>query len=500
MRISGLASGMDVDSMVKEMMVARRATYNTMVQKRMQVELQRDIYREISSKIVDFRNNKLSSYNLSNAIAAKTTTMTGNSSALTVNSTNPAATGSLEVTVDQLAKASNVVLTYDPDNDQNTKNPSSGVLLKDLGIDVSNLKVNDVSLNLVENTATLSDLAKAINSNKATKATALYNESTGQLSISNTQTGAIAVKLDGFDTDELLDLSLTNNVGLNAIINVNGINYEQDSNRFTVNGFDFTIEQKSDINGPTTLSAVQDTKKILETIKSFVSDYNNLIGEINSKLSEERYRTYLPLTDEMKSEMTDKQIELWESRAKSGLVKNDSILSKMISEFRLAATPLLGGFDTGTLDNNGKPVYQSIGISTGSYTEKGKLIINEEKLVKALETDPNKVIEMFTKRGTDTSPTSKDSGIFVKMTDSAWVALNSLSEKAGTSLTSTDLNTTFKVNALLGEQINQLKAREAAMLTRLNRIETQYYRQFTAMEKAISRFNTQSSSLFSSIG
>ncbi|KQO11010.1 flagellar filament capping protein FliD [Paenibacillus sp. Leaf72] len=502
MRISGLASGMQVDDMVKEMMKAKRTSYNTMVQKRLSMEYQREAYREMSSKIVDFRNNKLQSYNMSNAIAAKTTEVTGNTSALTVNATNSSAAGSLNVSVSQVASAAGTVFTYNPDADTNTVNSTAGMKLTDLGFtavgsDIT-VKVNDQAITLNAATATLSELASAINANKNAKASAYYNETTGQISIMNSQTGSTAVKLEGFNTITGFDQKAI--VGKDAVISLNGVEYTQSSNRFEINGFDFTIKSESGANGVTTLSSVSDTNKIIDSIKSFVNDYNNLIGSINSKISEEKYRTYLPLTDEQKEGMEESQIKLWEDKAKSGLIRNDSILTKLVSDLRIAATPLVGGYDTGQVDGGGKAIYQSIGISTGSYTEKGKLVLNEETLRTALEKDPDKVIEMFTKRGTDVSPGSTESGVFAKMSASAGVSLQSLSTKAGTSLTSTELKGTFLESSIIAGQLRLMKERESSMITRLNKTETQLYKQFTAMETAINKFNSQASSLSSFSG
>lgn len=502
MRISGLASGMQVDDMVKEMMKAKRTSYNTMVQKRLSMEYQRESYREMSSKIVDFRYNKLSSYNMSNAISAKTTTVTGNEAALTVNSTNSSTSGSLNVSVSQLASAAGAVFTYNPDTDTNTANSTAGMKLTDLGFTATGsdiiVKINDEEIKLDASTATLSELASAINANKNAKASAFYNESTGQLSIMNSQTGSTAVKLEGFDT--ITDFDTKTIIGKDAKISLNGVDYTQSSNRFAINGFDFTIKAESGTNGVTTLTSVSDTNKIVDSIKAFVNDYNTLIGSINSKISEEKYRTYLPLTDEQKEGMEESQIKLWEEKAKSGLIRNDSILTKLASDLRIAATTLVGGFDTGEVDGNGKAIFQSLGISTGSYTEKGKLVLNEETLRNALEKDPDKVIEMFTKRGTDVSPGSTESGVFAKMSASAVNSLQSLSTKAGTSLTSTDLKGSFMESSIISGQLRLMKERESSMITRLNKTETQLYKQFSAMETAINKFNSQASSLSSFSG
>ena len=75
-----------------------------------------------------------------------------------------------------------------------------------------------------------------------------------------------------------------------------------------------------------TINISNDTEQVFENIKKFVESYNELIGKVQEKLQETRYRDYRPLTDEQREEMTERQIELWEERAKSGLLRRDSIL------------------------------------------------------------------------------------------------------------------------------------------------------------------------------
>lgn len=487
MRLTGLASGLDIDSMVTELMKARRTTYDNMVKKRTKAEWQQEDYRELSTKIVDFRNNKLASYSLSSAISAKSSEVSGNTDTLTVNSTSSTAAGSLTVNVTQLATAENEIYTF-----------TAAEMTQDLETlgfteDSSNTSNVLVTINSktvsIAKTASLSDLATAINAKSSTvKATALYDSTTGQFSITATQTGA--GKLD------LTDSVFTSRTpvatgGDNAQVTINGISYEQASNRFSVNGFDFTVKAESGAVGTTTITAVQDTDKIIETIKSFVTEYNSLISSVNSELSETKNRDYAPLTDDEKEEMTEDQIEIWETKAKSGALRNDTTLNRMISDLRLAATSLVSGIE----DANGDTI--SIGITTGSYTEKGKLVLDEEQLRSALDSNPDEVISLFTATSSDTSASSTTAGVFAKIKASTMTALKSLAEKAGTSLTSTDTSTSFLENSLLSTQITQMKSRESAMLDRLDAMEDNYYKIFSTMETAINKYNSQSSSLSS---
>lgn len=59
-----------------------------------------------------------------------------------------------------------------------------------------------------------------------------------------------------------------------------------------------------------------------------------MIDMVNGKLTEKKYRDYTPLTEEQKKDMTEKQIELWEEKAKSGLLRGDTILSGATNQMR----------------------------------------------------------------------------------------------------------------------------------------------------------------------
>ena len=87
--------------------------------------------------------------------------------------------------------------------------------------------------------------------------------------------------------------------------------------------------------------------------------------------------------------MSEKDIELWEEKAKTGLLRNDSILEKMVLEMRKALYDSIEGVGIHLT---------SIGITTGSYEQKGKLVVNENELKKAIKNNPEGIMELFNKR------------------------------------------------------------------------------------------------------
>jgi flagellar hook-associated protein 2 len=56
MRIGGLASGMDIDTIVSDLMKAERMPLDKLTKNKQVIEWQRDAYREMNTLLLNFRN------------------------------------------------------------------------------------------------------------------------------------------------------------------------------------------------------------------------------------------------------------------------------------------------------------------------------------------------------------------------------------------------------------------------------------------------------------
>jgi len=498
-RISGFYTGLDIDQLVRDLMQARRAPLDRLLQKKTLIEWQREQYREANAKLVDFRNNKLFNFGLEANIKARKAIVTGDASAVSAKALAGANAGSLTIKVKTLAtaataKSSGTVsdsakkklteLSYlDPETNEVTTLPV------DTGKNTITIQINDVSIS-VEKDATIEDLVSAINASDA-GVEAFFDEVSGRMSLTAKKTGAGAISLSQ-EFEKVFRLTDKTN-GQSAELEINGISTTRDSNTFTVNGVEITLYGAGTVN----IQIGSDVDKIVETIKSFINEYNAVVDYLNKKLSEERFRNYAPLTSAQKEEMTEKEIELWEEKAKSGLLRRDSTLTTLLNDMRLA---LYTAVDVG----GGTISLHQLGIETGTWEQKGKLVIKDEaKLRAAIEADPDKVAALFTQLSSATdekvkkSPTNPDSGLFQRLSNAIMTALDQLATKAGTSRYSADTNVSFNPSSLMGEELRQLELRIAQMNQRLTQIELRYYKQFTAMEVAVNRFNAQSGSLSS---
>ncbi|MNI34417.1 Flagellar hook-associated protein 2 [compost metagenome] len=281
--------------------------------------------------------------------------------------------------------------------------------------------------------------------------------------------------------------------GADASLTVNGLDITRSSNSFTMNGVELTLNSASG-GTASRVEVTKDVDTLVANVQSFVDAYNEVLSFMNSKVSEERYSKYPPLTTDQKSEMTDDEIELWTTKAKSGMLKNDSILSSAISSMRTAIV------DGVKMADGTKISLTQLGITTGTYETKGKLILDTDKLKTALESNPDIVNNFFGKNYSSSSLNNtytSDDGILARMKKISNSTLIKLAETAGTSKYSSDLTASFLSNSTMGTTLLSLERRIDDLEDKLTLKETNYYKKFTAMETAINKYNSVSSSLSS---
>ena len=147
-------------------------------------------------------------------------------------------------------------------------------------------------------------------------------------------------------------------VGKDAEIILNGVTYTGDSNTFEVNGLTITALQKSD--DVVTLTTRRDTEGVYNIVKNFLKEYNAIISEMDKMYNAESTKGYEPLTDAEKDELTDTEIEKWETKIKDSILRRDSNLSSLSSAMK---NIMLQGATV-----NGKQMYlSSFGIETLGY-------------------------------------------------------------------------------------------------------------------------------------
>ena len=366
----------------------------------------------------------------------------------------------------------------------------------------------------------LSDIIQAVNNSNA-GVTISYSSLTDTFSMSSTTSGAastISVQDGhGFLMDALFG-SARYTLGTDAVVRMstNGSKNEEDmvtvqrsTNSFTVNGSTITLlgkaagTEKEGISVSTSYN--QDA--IVDKVKAFVSDYNDLLGLITKRTSEERNRDYQPLSDDEKDEMSDKEIELWTEKAKSGILRNDTSLKAIETELKssiYSAVKELGG------SGEALGILTNIGITTGNYSEKGQLHLDESKLRKALSEDPEKTLDLLTQKSSisyslyatqeQQHKRFTESGVLYRLSDILSKNLNTIGKKGALIELVGSPNISYKGVTLYSKRIADMQKRIDNMEDRLTKQEDNYWRQFTAMETALNKMNSQSSWLSGMLG
>jgi flagellar hook-associated protein 2 len=498
MRINGMTSGLDVDSAVSQLMKAQRMPVNKLLQSRQTLQWQRDGYREMNTKILDYRSNKLFAARLGATYSAKKVDITGDTAAVSVKPTGDAQNGQIKIDVTSLATATfklggdiSSAPAFDPSGKlYDQRNNLNGVLADNTK---RTLVINSTSIEVDPATQSLNDVISQIN--QKTTVNAFYDSVSGQISFSSKATGASS-SVDFTGSNAVLKDILQVNApattaGLDAVIKINDIATTRASNAFTVNGVDITLLKATAVGTPAKLNMKTDTDTIVESIKSFITDYNDILKTLDDKVSEAKYRDFLPLTDDQKKDMKDADIKLWDDKSKSGLLKNDDILSKALSSMRNSISAIVTTGDTTY------KTLSSIGIETGSYYDKGKLYLkNETKLRAAIDANPNAVKNMFSAAGTAASNYT-DTGIAERMYTSLKTTMDEITQRAGNP---SYTDSSSRDNSFIGQRMYRLNQDIDSKNVRLQDIEARYYKQFTAMETAMTKFNSQSAYLANALG
>ncbi|MEG8979469.1 flagellar filament capping protein FliD [Priestia megaterium] len=595
-RVSGLASGMDIDQIVSDLMKAERMPIDKMKKQKQTLEWQRDDYRSMNLLLSDF-NNLAFNMTLQSSYSSKTVS-SADETKVKAAATSSAANASYTLsnvtmaTAAQSISANSIASSIDPTKSLwsqrgsiktdpsvwTEKTVEQGAIT--LSADTSTIKLAKGSISAVnQNTGTLNFISVTTDGTSkeykvtiGTKAETLssdevfINEDTGEMTFGTTLTSGSTIEAfsyqqnvlkfsittydsngkatgdntDGstpfeFDGSTSLNTLLTqisnskvgisaffdegtnkvvmtrkdtgnlssadsadgsnmvfsggfltgflqlagNAKGTDAKFTLNGLETTRKSNTFTTGGVTYTLQ--NNFTGDVRVNVSNDTQKVFDTIKDFVTKYNELIEKINGKITEERDRNYQPLTDEEREKLTDKQAEQWDDKAKSGLLKGDSILSSGLNQMRsnwyASVSGVSGAFSQLT----------DIGISTSAnYSDRGKLVIEGDgtKLKEAIEKDPQSVMDLFMKSGSTTS----EKGIVRRLRDTITQTVSKVEQRAGRSTWTSE-------QFLLGRNLKSVNSQITSFESRLTQVEDRYYRQFTAMEKAIQNANAQSAQL-----
>lgn len=559
LRITGLASPFDTEEMVGKLMETEKVKLNRVEQDKQLLVWKREAYNDLNKDFANFILNTRKEFGLT------TTTSTGvmvsnsyekltwvksatssNESVGTVSTTAKAMSGSYNVEVEQLAEgvkmASSSNITVEGGTKDNLASQfglNEGDVIK-FSIDTKNgTKEFEFT-----GSQSINDVVKTINNAKvevgegdnkkevSLGVRAVYDANIDRFFFQTEDTGKeaeLSIKADDEGSKKFINglkLNHDGNAyvigekynGQNAIINFDGAKgIEIGSNQFTINGMDFNIKSK----GSFTTTVDTDIDAFYEKIEKFVEEYNKLVEKSNLLLTQKKHRSYQPLTADQKKEMDKKDIELWEEKAKSGVLRSDELISRTMRNSRTWMYENIEGVE-GSFKH-----LTEIGISTEKFSQGslgGKLSIDEIKLKEAIRKDADGVLELLFKspdygKGELEGVTSyksdrelsseqlqakrKQSGIVTRLYDNLILGMQDIINKSGIGDDSNlyrnvksnmliDFVTKHSSISMIDKDVMKLESKIDDLNVYLFEKENHYYSKFAAMEKALSRMNQQS--------
>ncbi|MCI9445976.1 MAG: flagellar filament capping protein FliD [Lachnospiraceae bacterium] len=276
--------------------------------------------------------------------------------------------------------------------------------------------------------------------------------------------------------------------GTDAVIELNGVEYQSASNSITINGLTVTALQKTAPGETLTVSTQADAQGIYDTIKDFLKEYNALIKEMDELYNADSAKGYEPLTDEEKEAMSDKEIEKWEEKIKGSILRRDDTLSTVMN---MMTSSMAQGF---TLSDGKKYSLASFGIKTQGYLDaadnEGSVYHidgdkddeisagKSDKLLAAIQENPDLVQEFFQKLSDD------------------------LYTKLDKKMKSSAVNSRYSIynDKKMQSDYDQYTKTIKKWEEKVTSMEEYYYKKFTAMEKALATLQQSTSALSGLLG
>ena len=354
---TGAASpGIDVNSAVNSTITAAEAPEQNWEDQQSTLQSQTSALNQIQSDVTNLDNVAQSLNNLTGPLSA-TTVSTSNSSIITGSSAPGSTLGNNIVVVNSLATTaswSSNVLT------------SESTLLPPETFTITTASGATATVTTGNGVNTLSDLVKAINGDNLGLNASIVTDATGSRLAITSHTSGSAADFTVTSSVPNSSFSLSQAVaGVNASLTINGIAIESATNTVTgaVPGLTLSLQSASP-GTEVSLSVAPDTAQVSNSINQFVSDYNTLIGDVNTQFTD--------------------------TGSGEGVLADDpgiqSLQSDLLQSLDYTATPASGSSTTTV------PNLSSLGISVNSD---GTLSLNNTTLSNALQNNFSDVQNFF---------------------------------------------------------------------------------------------------------
>lgn len=508
-RIPGLATGMDTDSMIKDMLSGEQQKIDKAKQKQQIVKWQQEIYREVMKDIKSLQDKYFSVTSPNSIVTSNAwnTLTIGSSNENVITASGSAGANRVDysfnvVKLAQSAKMSSSKATNNVDIKKDSSLESLGLggeqkfsikfgdgdkdVSKEITIRTEPLYEKDSDGNFVldedgnkvvkEPADTVDTLIKKINDSTDGNVKASYSSMTGEFTIQSTKTGENSklqiVDASGNESGALDFLGISRSEkGSKSEIEVKAKDgsftktLNEESNSFSIDGITYNVHT----TGTCEITSKEDVQSVVDNMKKFVEDYNKIMDKIYSLVTQKSSKDYPPLTEAQKKDMSEEEIERWEKKAKEGLLRNDSEMRSFMDKMQNA----IFGDNMSFLNECGLN-------SNEDYTKKGQLSLNEDKFKKALQNNSQKVYDAFAGGNDSVLEKMKDT-----MYDYVGTSSSVFAKKAGLEKTSS------VVNNFYSEQIKRQEDAIKLLQRKMDNRESQLYKQFGQLEASMNKLNSQ---------
>jgi len=495
-RITGMNSGLDTEAMVQELVNAYNTKTKTYKGEQKKLNWKEDAWKELNSKIKGFVSKSVSGLRFSTAYSKKTTEVS-DSSVATVVSSDSAVNGKQTLKVKALAQAA--YLTGGKLTATGGAKVTGSTKLSDLGYSsegtVTLTKGNGTPVNI----AVTGDMtvSKFVSTVKEAGINISFDENQGRIYASATDTGLANDFTFGGDNNALKALQLIPDTetggtakriaAADAKIELNGVTYTNKSNAFSINGLTITAKGLTSGDSSVTLTTETDYNQVYDTIKGFIKEYSSLVNQMDKLYNADSADDYKMLTDEEKEAMSEDEVEEWENKIKSALLRRDDTIGNITSALRSVM------LNTYTIDGK-KYSLSSFGINTLSYFVAGE----NEKNAYHIDGDPDDAEtsgEADKLKAAIASNPEAVTEFFQKLSNDMYKKLSKLSS-------SNDYRSygTFYEDKKLKQEKEDWTKKISDYEDYVAKMEERYYKQFTAMEKAMGNMQSQQSYISSILG
>ena len=367
--------------------------------------------------------------------------------------------------------------------------------LSDIGAEADengnySFSINGVDFSFSGDT-TVTDMMKKVNASTAgVKMT--YSSLDNAFSITASKYGVdSAVDVDDKGGSSLLSAiglkSGTLTKGENLEVEINGKTYQSNGNSIEADGSTFTFSGNVKVGEDFTINVEKDTSAIKDLIKDFVNDYNQLIEDVYKYLDEKPEKDYYFLTDSDKEDLdlTEKQEEKWEEKAKKGLLYHDNVTSTVMTNLRSALMGSVEGLDGNMFS------LSSMGLKTSSdYSQHGKFAkIDETALDAAIESHLDDIEKLFT---------DSENGIMKKFSAALDAGVKSTGDNKGSLIRKAGLASgTSATDNELYNAIKRTKSKITSLNLRYENEQNRLWKRYSSMESLLGTMNSQQSQFMS---